>query len=60
MATNYTGIYSLKRPDGTITDVQVVDTAGNSLPLSIDDYRSRGVQPSAESLPDQHTYKSIP
>lgn len=58
MASSYTGIYSLKLSDGTITDVQVVDTAGNSIPLPIDDYRSRGVQPPAESLPDQHTYAS--
>ncbi len=57
MNTNYTGIYSLKTPNGTITDVQVVDTSGHSIPLPIHLYISRGVQPPAETLPDQHTYK---
>lgn len=60
MKTSYTGIFSHKLADGTITDVQVVDTGGNSLPLPIDEYRRRGVQPPAESLPDQNSYKPAP
>ena len=56
MSTTYTGIFAHKLPDGTITDVQVQDPGGNSLPLEIGEYRRRGVQPPAESLPDQNTY----
>lgn len=59
MKTNYTGLYLHKLSDGTITDVQVVDPFGNDLPLSIEEYRRRGVQPPAESLPDQKSYKSV-
>lgn len=57
MSTVYTGIFSHKTSNGTITDVQVVDTSGHSIPLPIHLYISREVQPPAESLPDQHTYK---
>lgn len=57
MATSYTGIYSIKDSSGRITDVQVQDTGGNGLPLPIGEYERRGVQPPAESLPDQNSYR---
>lgn len=53
----YRGLYTLKDSAGRITDVQVVSQPdGNSLPLPIDIYRQRNVQPDAESLPDQHQW----
>lgn len=57
MASSYKGLYTIKGPEGQITDVQVEDTGGNGMPLSIDIYRHRGVQPPAESLPDQDSYQ---
>jgi hypothetical protein len=58
MKTSYTGLYTIKLADGTITDVQVADPSGNSIPLAIDQYRLRGVLPVAESLPDRNSYKT--
>ena len=55
--SSYKGIFSHKLSGGTIIDVQVEDPFGNSLSLPVDEYRRRGIQPPAESLPDQHQYK---
>lgn len=57
MTTTLRGLFAHKLSNGTITDVQVHDPYGNAYPLPIDTYRQRGVQPTAESLPDQHQYK---
>lgn len=57
MTSSYRGLFAHKLPDGTILSVQCTDTAGNGNDVPIDDYRHRGVQPPAESLPDQHQYK---
>ena len=57
METSYKGIFSHTLADGTITDVQVIDPNGYSMPLPINQYRFRGVLPVAESLPDQNSYK---
>lgn len=60
MASSYRGIFACKLQDGTIISVQCEDTAGNGIDVSIDDYRQRGIQPPAETLPDQHQFKSNP
>lgn len=50
--SSYTGIckVGLKESD-VITDIQVRDTAGNELPLSLDEYIRRGVKPDYDQLP---------
>ncbi|OFA09037.1 hypothetical protein DUPY_02790 [Duganella phyllosphaerae] len=58
MASSYKGLYSIKTEAGIITDVQVEAPGGHSLPLPIDIYRERGVEPPAESLPDQNAYSA--
>lgn len=58
MESSYHGIFSHKLRDGTITAVQVEDTFGMGLSLPIYEYRQRGIQPPAESLPDQNEFKS--
>ena len=60
MKSSYRGIFAHKLSNGTITDVQVVDTAGNSLSLPIAEYERRSIEPPAESLPDQYQYKPGP
>jgi hypothetical protein len=57
MNSSYRGIFAHKLKDGTITDVQVEDTGGQSLSLPIAEYERRGIQPPADSLPDQYEYK---
>jgi hypothetical protein len=53
MASSYTGICVYRHPtSGEVTDVQVRDTGGNELPLPIEDYIERGVEPPWQSLPD--------
>jgi len=53
---SHKGLFAHKLDDGTITDVQVEDPYGNSLPLPIAEYERRGIQPPADSLSDQHQY----
>jgi hypothetical protein len=50
--TSYTGkcLFGIKAKND-VTDVQVVDTAGNSIPLPLPDYLARGVKPDYETLP---------
>lgn len=55
--SSYTGLYVQRLDNGTVFSVQVVDTAGNSLPLEPDTYVQRGIKPPIESLPDQKDYK---
>ena len=57
MASSYYGIFANKLQDGTITSVQCRDATGMGNDVPIDVYRQRGIQPPAESLPDQHQYK---
>jgi len=54
--SSYKGLFAHRLSDGTITDVQVEDPYGNSLLLPISEYARRGIQPPADSLPDQHQY----
>jgi len=56
MSSSYTGLYVQRLGNGTIHSVQVVDTAGNSIPLNSDIYIERDVKPSIEQLPNQEDY----
>jgi hypothetical protein len=50
--TSYTGKCLLgSKAKNVVTDVQVVDSAGNSLPLPLPDYLARGVKPDYKTLP---------
>jgi hypothetical protein len=52
-----TGIYTQCLSNGLIHNVQVVDSAGNTRPMEPSTYKSRGLQPPLENLPDVAHYK---
>ena len=52
MKSFYTGLYLIVTNE-VITDVQVTDPNGNSIPLPLQDYINRGVKPDWKSLPTQ-------
>jgi hypothetical protein len=56
MSSSYTGLYVQRLSDGIIHNVQVVDTAGISIPLDPDTYIERDVKPPIDQLPDQEDY----
>jgi hypothetical protein len=56
MSSSYTGLYVQCLSDGIIHNVQVVDTAGISIPLDPDTYIERDVKPPIDQLPDQEDY----
>ena len=58
MTTSYRGMYRRGSADNP-TDVQVVDPGGNSTPLPIDLYESRGVLPEWNDLPTEKQYKVL-
>lgn len=58
MSTSYRGLF-LIGPSELPTDVQVVDPGGNSIPLSISEYVSRGVLPKWCSLPTDKQYRML-
>jgi len=52
MASSYRGLYLVgDKAANRITDVQVVDTGGISIPLPLVDYVNLGVQPDYKTLP---------
>ena len=54
MASSYRGLFLVgDKATGRVTDVQVIDTGGNSIPLPFSEYRLRGVQPDYKTLPWQ-------
>ncbi|MBA9063896.1 hypothetical protein GGQ91_003297 [Methylobacterium fujisawaense] len=53
MASSYRGLYKCLPKQDRPTHIQVVDTGGNSLPLPIDTYEDRDVQPDWRKLPWQ-------
>lgn len=57
MASNYSGAYVIYT-NGQPTDVQVQDTGGNSLPLSLADYIAREIKPDWRELPSQDAYRA--
>lgn len=57
MQSFYMGLYVIYA-NGNATDVQVKDPNGNSIPLSLSEYTSRGVRPEWESLPSQADYQA--
>tara|TARA_R110002110_G_scaffold290721_2_gene504804 strand:- start:422 stop:601 length:180 start_codon:yes stop_codon:yes gene_type:complete len=54
--SSYKGLFVQKLDNSQIIDVQVEDPHGNSLTLPEDDYRSRGILPLIEDLPDSKNY----
>ncbi len=58
MATSYRGIYRLG-VSGKSSHVQVSSPGGHSIPLSIEDYESRGVLPGWHELPTERKYKAL-
>jgi hypothetical protein len=50
--SSYRGIYVQRLSDGTIHSVQVVDSAGNSIPLDPQVYLQRAIEPAMDALPD--------
>ena len=54
MASNYRGLYKIgDKTTGRVTDIQVVDRGGSSIPLPLVDYVNRGVEPPYQTLPWQ-------
>lgn len=58
MATSYRGMYRLDE-SGNPSHVQVASPGGNSLPLPIDEYESRGVLPDWCELPTFEQHKAL-
>lgn len=58
MPSSYTGLYVQRLSDGKIHSVQVIDTAGNSIPLEPSIYIERAIKPQIEQLPDEKDYYS--
>lgn len=58
MASSYTGLYIQRLSDETIHSVQIIDTAGNSMPLDPNIYTERDIRLSMEQLPDEKDYNS--
>lgn len=56
MASSYRGLYVIYT-NAQPTDVQVQDTGGNSLPLSLVEYLAREVKPDWRELPSQDDYQ---
>lgn len=59
MASSYRGLFIQKTADGLIHSVQVVDTAGISIPLDPNTYLQRDVHPPIETLPDVLEYELL-
>ena len=57
--SSYRGIFKHVLEDGTIISVQCKDTFGNGNDVLVDEYRRRGIEPPAESLPNQHEYQRL-
>lgn len=60
MSSSYTGLYVQRLKDGTIVNVQVVDTAGGNYALDPHIYIQRGCKPPIDELPDLADYKPQP
>jgi hypothetical protein len=58
MATSYRGMYRLGA-SAKPSYVQVTSPGGNSIPLSIEEYESRGVLPNWQELPTERQYKAL-
>lgn len=58
MASSYKGLYVQRLTDGKVHSVQVVDTAGNSIPLDPEIYIERDVEPPIDQLPDIDQYNN--
>lgn len=58
MATSYRGMYRLG-VSGKTSHVQVTSPVGHSIPLSIEEYESRGVLPDWHELPTKWQYKAL-
>ncbi|QBJ07937.1 hypothetical protein EYS10_05015 [Rahnella aquatilis] len=56
MASAYTGLYVTRLSDGSISGVQVVDSAGNEQPLDAEEYETRRIQPPIDRLPEKKAY----
>jgi len=58
---NYRSLYLIgDKKTGRITDVQVVDVGGASIPLPLADCVARGVEPNYRTLPWQEDIKETP
>lgn len=55
--SSYTGLYVQRLGSGVIHSVQVVDTAGNSIPLDPETYIERQVRPPIDDLPELEDYQ---
>jgi hypothetical protein len=61
MASNYRGVHLIgDKPTGKITDVQVVDRGGSSIPLPLIEYINRGAEPPYRTLPREEDVKMKP
>lgn len=58
MATSYRGMYRLGA-SGKPSYIQVTSPGGHSIPLSIEEYESRGVLPNWQELPTESQYKAL-
>ena len=54
MASGYRGVFLIgNKAANRITDVQVVDAGGNTIPLPFAEYVARGAEPNYKTLPWQ-------
>jgi hypothetical protein len=54
MASTYRGVFLIgNKAANRITDVQVVDAGGNTIPLPFAEYVARGAEPNYKTLPWQ-------
>ncbi|MUK70311.1 hypothetical protein [Aliivibrio fischeri] len=59
MKTSYSGIYIYLSPNGAVDDVQVIDIGGISMPLPVDIYIERNVQPPLDKLPTEKEFSIL-
>ncbi len=58
MASSYRGQYRLG-PKDLPTDIQVIDSGGNSLPLRLEVYIARNFKPDWRTLPTEKQYQVL-
>jgi hypothetical protein len=60
MKSDYKGIGVIRMQNGSVSDVQVEDPCGNSIPLSLNTYIEREIKPPYTSLPDYKKESILP
>ena len=58
MKSDHTGLYIQKNSNEKIHTVQIVDNAGNSMPLDAEIYIEREIKPDIKFLPTKEEFES--